>query len=64
MWPNMLYINILLLLDIANIVPSGNPVLFVLEFDFSDDLVVQCPQEGIVECIALIVPCNAAAIFE
>jgi hypothetical protein len=53
-----------LLLYVAHLVPAGDPVLFVCEFNFAYYLMIECADEGIIEHVALIIISNLSSIFE
>jgi len=52
----------LLFLDVADLIGAVHVVSLILELDGTGDLVVEGPEEGVVEHVALVVECDLAAV--
>lgn len=52
-----------LFLNIADLIPSIDPISLVHEFNFTCGLMIKRPNECVLEQVALIIECNYATIF-
>jgi hypothetical protein len=53
-----------LLFNVSHLVPSGDSVLFVNEFHFTDYLMIKSADESIIEHVALIIISYLSSIFK